>query len=115
METNSPYGNWSLVWEYKADHEIKKVSVSSDGNYIVAIGDNYDSWRNDVLYVLKNGKLLWKIDSRELFGSSIGDWMHSVSVSQNATYIAVGSEDTTYLLRRDGSIIWKKEQLEGMR
>lgn len=115
LETNSPYGNWSIVWEYKTDHEIKKVSVSSDGNYIVAIGDNYDSWRNDVLYVLtKNGELLWKINSRELFGSSIGDWMHSVSVSQNATYIVVGSEGTTYLLRRNGSIIWKKEQLEGM-
>lgn len=115
LETNSSYGNWSLVWEYKANHVIKKVSMSSDGNYITVIGDNYDSWRNDFLYVLtKNGELLWKRDSRELFDSSLGDWMHDVSVSQNTTYIAVGSEGATYLLGRNGSIIWKKEQMEGM-
>lgn len=107
------YGNWSLVWEYKADHEIKKTSVSSDGNYIVVIGDNYDSWRNDVLYLLTgNGELLWKKDSHSLFGFS--DWIHDISVSRNATYIAVGSEGETYLLQRNGSIIWKKEHMEGM-
>lgn len=115
LETNSPYGNWSLVWEYKADHEIKKTSVSSDGKYIAAVGDNwnFEEFRNDVLYLLtSDGELLWKKDSRSLFGFS--DWIHDASVSQNATYIAVGSEGTTYLLRRDGSIIWKKERLEGM-
>jgi len=109
------YGNWSLVWEYKADHEIKKVSVSSDGNYIAAVGDNWNSeeFRNDVLYLLTgNGELLWKKDSRSLLGFS--DWIHDVSVSRNATYIAVGSEGETYLLQRNGSIIWKKEHVEGM-
>jgi WD40 repeat protein len=109
------YGNWSLVWEYKADHEIKKVSVSSDGNYIAAVGDNWNSeeFRNDVLYLLTgNGELLWKKDSHSLFGFS--DWIHDISVSRNATYIAVGSEGETYLLQRNGSIIWKKEHMEGM-
>ena len=42
---------WNLVWEYKTDYPIKGVAISSDGNYIIAIGDNYEGGRNDVLYL----------------------------------------------------------------
>jgi len=108
------YGNWTLVWEFKADYIIKSVSISSDGSYIAAVGDNWESdvGRNDVLYLLTgNGELVWKKDSRALFGYA--NWIHDVSVSQNASYIAVGSEGATYLTQKDGNIIWKKE-FEGM-
>ena len=117
-QTISRNMSWSLVWEYKSDYKIKDIAISPDGNYIVAVGDNYDSGRNDVLYLLtKDGKVLWKRESKELFNSSVGDWIHDVSVSRNATYIAVGSENAIYLLQRDGSIIWKRENytyLKGM-
>jgi len=108
--THPPISNatWSLVWEYKADYEIKKVSISSDGNYIAAVGNNYDRSRNDILHLLtREGELLWKKESRELFDSSVGDWIHHVSVSQNASFIVVGSDYGSYLLQRDGSIVWK--------
>ena len=107
------YGNWSLVWEYKANHVIKKVSISPDGNYILAVGDNYDVWRNDVLYLLAiNGSLIWKKDSATLFGER--DWIHEVSACENASYIVVGSEGKTFLFRKDGSLVWEKEGLKGM-
>ena len=96
----------TFLWEYKTNYEIKKVSISSDGNYIAAIGDNYDTSRNDVLLLLtKNKDLLWEKDSRKLFEYS--NWIHDVSLSENATYIAVGSENGFYLLQRDGKILQK--------
>lgn len=108
LTSTPPVSNatWRLVWEYKADYEIKKVSISSDGEYIAAIGDNWEGSRNDILHLLtKDRKLLWKKDSRELLASS--GWIHDVSVSQNASFIVVGSDYGSYLLQRDGSNLWK--------
>lgn len=106
---------WNLVWEYKADYVIKAVSISSDGNYIAAVGDNWQGYRNDVRHLLaRDGRMLWTKDTSELLGS----WMNDVSVSRNAAYIVVGSEDRIYLLRGDGTVVWERgyrdyDHLEG--
>lgn len=98
---------WSLVWEYKADYEIKKVSISSDGDYIVAIGSNRAGGLYEILHLLtNNGELLWKENSKELLDSS--DRIFDVSVSQNADFIAIGSDYASYLLDRESNIVWKR-------
>lgn len=107
---SASYGNWNLVWEYALDHPVKKVSVSPDGNYVAVVCDNWN-WeysQNESLCVLtSNGEPVWKNDSYSLFGKY--NWIHDVSVSEEATYTAVGSEDETYLLHRNGSIVWNKQ------
>ena len=116
MRTSIAAAPWDLLWEYKADYVIKAVSISSDGNYIAAIGDNYDVGRNDVLHLLtSDGKMLWTKDASELPGT----WIHDVSVSRNAARIVVGSGSEIYLLQGDGSVIWGRSYrdysyLEGM-
>lgn len=116
MRTSIAAAPWDLLWEYKADYVIKAVSISSDGNYIAAIGDNYDVGRNDVLHLLtSDGKMLWTKDASELPGT----WIHDVSVSRNAARIVVGSDSEIYLLQGDGSVIWGRSYrdysyLEGM-
>ena len=58
------------------------------------------------------GKLVWKKKFSELFG--IGGWVHDVSISENGNYIAVGSDDSTYLLQNDGTLLWEYENGESM-
>jgi len=110
---NAGYENWNLVWEYAPDHPVKKISASPDGSYVAVVCDNWD-WeysQNESLCLLtNNGNPVWKNDSYSIFGKY--NWIHDVSVSEEATYMAVGSEDETYLLHRNGSIAWKK-QIEG--
>ena len=103
-----------LLWECKVGYPIEAVSISSGGNYIAMVGDNYEDGCNDVLYLLtSDGELVWKKKFSELFGS-LGDWIHDVSISKNGNYIAVGSDDSTYLLQNDGTLLWEYENGESM-
>lgn len=109
--------NGSLLWNYTTGWSaewggVRDVSISSDGNYVVAgSGDAY------IYFFNRGGKLLWSyrtgdklcfegtrdnISSKKSQGA-IG----AVSVSSDGSYVAVGAYDgNIYLFTREGRLLW---------
>jgi outer membrane protein assembly factor BamB len=132
-----------LLWSYEPDgSSVDKVSISSDGNYIVAGVEGYPS----KLYVFnKKGKLLWSredIDPDDTSISSDGSyvatsccdqevwgvclfnkdgkllWRYevygggSVSVSADGSYVTAGSDGKVYFFNRAGKLLWSYQHPE---
>ena len=90
----------NTLWNYSTDFGgFIDIAVSSDGSYTAAVSSDKHAYFFD-----KNGNLLWKYkidsDSRGL---------GSVSVSHDAYYIAILSDDDIILLNREGKMIWNFE------
>lgn len=85
-------GSMVLLEDLGSD-EVSEVSISKDGRYVAAAA-------KDRVYLLSMDRvLLW---SQRLDGDVRG-----LSISENGSYIAAGSEaGSIYLFDRDGRIIW---------
>lgn len=95
----------NLLWSYETGYTIKAVSISPDGNYIAAVGEN-DT--NDIVFFLNSsGHLLWSKNYNELFGFEM--YIYNVSVSLNGSYIAISSMDKTGLVYKNGTASWNKD------
>ena len=90
------------TWSYKTDDCVNSIAISSDGNYIVAGGDDYR-----VYFFDKSGNLLWYY--------WVYDYVSSVDISADGKYIVVGCEDeytydeydyTIYLFDKNGNLLW---------
>ena len=78
-----------LLWKYKTDGEVYSVSITSDGEYVVAGSEYYDS-NNErsygYIYLFnKRGELLWKYET--------DDDVNSVSITPDGEYVVAGSSD----------------------
>jgi outer membrane protein assembly factor BamB len=132
-----------LLWSYEPDgSSVDKVSISSDGNYIVAGVEG-----SFTLYVFnKKGKLLWSredIDPDDTSISSDGSYVvtsccdqevwgvclfnkdgkllwryevydgpYSVSVSADGSYVTAGSDGKVYFFNRAGKLLWSYQHPE---
>jgi hypothetical protein len=76
-------------WTYEDKGWFTRVAVSADGN-IVGAGTN-DTGK---FYLFRNGTLLWNY--------SVGS-VHSISMSSDGKYIAVGAGSDFYLFNRENS------------
>ena len=86
----------NILWNYSTDFGyFIDIAVSFDGSYTAAISSNKHAYFFD-----KNGNLLWKYK----IDSDLGV-LGSVSVSHDAFYVAILSDDDIILLNRDGKMI----------
>jgi WD40 repeat protein len=89
--------NGTVMWAYDvARMGVSLVSVAGDGSYISAASDH----PNDTVYYFnRRGTRLWS--------EKVGDVIRGLSVSENGSRIAVGSDDKIiYCFDRDGRLIW---------
>lgn len=86
-----------LLWSYKVNDRVEKVSVSSEGSYIAA------SSGSKVYFFNREGKLLWD--------SQTNNSVSAISVSSNGSYTAVGSGNEIYLFNRDGKLLWNNRTI----
>ncbi|KYC44527.1 MAG: Outer membrane protein assembly factor BamB [Candidatus Methanofastidiosum methylothiophilum] len=80
-------------WTYYTK-EWALVDMTPTGNYIAA-----GSWDNTIYLFDSNGKLLWNYVAPEM--------ILSVSITPDGRYISAGSVDSIYLLKNDGTLLWK--------
>lgn len=72
------------------------IDISSDGRFIAA-GDD-----TSVYFLSRDGTLLWNY--------SIGKYVPSVAISDDGSYVAVGSGNQyVYLFNHDGTLLWKAQ------
>jgi len=76
-------------WIYEDESWFTGVAVSADGNYIGAGTNNTNKF-----YLFRDGVLLWNY--------SVGS-VHSISMSSDGKYIAVGAGNDFYLFESDDS------------
>ena len=109
--------DYPILWKYKTDNRVYSVSITSDGEYIVAGG-----WDKNVYLFNGEGKLLWKYKTC--------DWINLVSITPDGEYVVAGSGDYRergsyyedecgayhtrheyygyiYLFNRKGKLLWK--------
>jgi WD40 repeat protein len=124
----------SKIWEYKADTEIKKVSISHNGESIAAVTS-----KGRLAYFDKEGKMVWsatlEADVIDMELSSDGEMMAiattdnkvhfydrrgklhwklglkakvtSLSLSSTGTLIAIGAlNSSAYLVDKNGKVHW---------
>ena len=93
-----------LLWSYGVGEGIgvERVSISSDGNYIVAGVDCYPS--NKLYFFNKNGKLLW---SRENINPD------DISISSDGSYVVAGCDGGVCFFNGDGKLIWSYDAGDG--
>jgi WD40 repeat protein len=102
----------NLIWAYHNTYSVHSVSISSDGSYI-AVGAN-DRTREGVDVHTFGSVFLFSRDGRLLWNYSIGQYVSSVSISSDGSYIAAASEafgnsfgnGTLFLFSRDGRLLW---------
>jgi len=84
---------YRLAWSYQTGDWVRSVSISSDGNYIVAGSDD----RRVYLFSRTSSIPLWSYQT--------GGYFCSVSISSDGNYVAAGSDDRrVYLFSRTSSI-----------
>jgi len=97
----------SLLWSKDVDGDIQRISISSDGSYLVV------GTANEVFFFDKSGKLLW---SREIKES-----LAELSISSDGNYVVVTSKrqigvssstSKAYLFDKSGNLLWSHE-IEG--
>ncbi len=81
-------------WTYYT-REWVLVDMTPTGSYIAA-----GSWDGTIYLFDSNGKLLWNYVAPEM--------ILSISITPDGRYIVGGSVDSVYLLKNDGSLLWKK-------
>jgi len=97
-------------WKYKTDDNVACVSISANGEYVVA-GTETSEYGGDVFFLDNNGTLLWN----KHFDDEIG----GVSVSGDGSAVLVtisewftGDPDT-FLYDKDGNLVWQKDLVSG--
>ncbi|GBF36882.1 DUF5711 family protein [Methanofervidicoccus abyssi] len=96
---------YTAVWKYDTGGWVDSVSITPDGNYIVAGGNGIYLFNN-------NGDLLWKYEKDLVYISS-------VSITPDGKYIVAGVGDTIsggaighinngiYLFNNNGNLLWR--------
>lgn len=89
--------NGTVKWAYDIGSKgVSIVSLAGDGMYVAAASASPD---NRVYYFNREGTYLWR--------EKVGDVIRGLSVSENGSRIAVGSDDKiVYLFDRDGRLRW---------
>jgi len=90
-------GSGNLLWTKDlTTSSLYDVDISPDGRYIAVGG--YD---NMTYFYTNTGVQIWN--------STFGDWVSSVSISSNGEYTAVGSwDDFVYLFNKEGDLLWSR-------
>ena len=85
------------MWKYKTGGSVWSVSITPDGEYVVA------GSRDKHAYLFnKKGELLWKYET--------GGDVYSVSITPDGEYVVAGSRDNhVYLFNKKGELLWKYE------
>ena len=71
---------YSMVWKYETGDWVNSVSITPNGEYVVAGSRDYH-----VYLFNRRGELLWKYWT--------GDDVYSVSITPDGEYVVAGSED----------------------
>ena len=82
------------VSSYRTGNSVSSVSMSADGKRVVVAGSRFVALLNE------NASALWTFETNDL--------VNSVSLSEDASYVAAGTEGSRiYLLDgRDGGVLW---------
>ncbi|MBI3640710.1 MAG: PQQ-binding-like beta-propeller repeat protein [Thaumarchaeota archaeon] len=144
------------LWKYESNRKMDGVSISGNGQYVVATGYQIASgpagiyenpaiylfdkngtmlWKNEmsgwstiwganisydgsiistvaqdkVLYLNKDGNLLWSISSKELENATekTDDQLYGITMTPDGSLLAVRSSNDVFLLNNEGKMLWK--------
>lgn len=105
-----PASGQTELWKYKTDDAVSCVSISADGNYVVA-GTKTSTYEGDAFFLDSSGTLLWsKHFDEEIQGVSVSGDGSAVIITIDE--FRIGYPDT-FLYDKNGNLVWQKDLVSG--
>jgi outer membrane protein assembly factor BamB len=100
---------YGRAWEGSYTESRQTPTVENDRIFL-------SSGKGDVTCVdAMNGRIIWKVEAMDLYGSGIGRWglAESVLVDENNVFYTTGGNKTTMVAldKKTGNLVWKSEPL----